>query len=252
MINTIRVKDVVGEVGHVHDLSPFSGTGTKIEVVQFFGKTSRPQMVWKREYSGLIRVSELALNNSGGIASSPGAFLFFKEMTALMFSVVLNGSQLMSSPEPEIKIQMKPLLLASEHSTTRQNEIDYIEGSSFTQKSFSSTRKQHKPFAPDSDAAVSNNSTPLGSQYASLLAEKAHDAAIFGPHITPPPSTVFGSDPTEAKECIVSSVVTFTKPDETAWASWLVRLRDLKEARAKQLSLDVLNKRSPNTMGSVS
>ncbi|THD21616.1 hypothetical protein D915_007626 [Fasciola hepatica] len=160
--------------------------------------------------------------------------------------------------EPEIQIQMKPLFLASENSMTRQNEIDYIEGASFAQKNFSSSRKQHKPFAPDSDTAQSGNSSVLsGNQYASLIAEKAHDAAIFGPQSVPPPSSVFGSDPTEAKERIVSSVITvkqlihprFKKPDDAAWASWVVRLREMKEMRAKQLSQDFQKKRPLNAVG---
>ncbi|KAG5447529.1 hypothetical protein CSKR_109061 [Clonorchis sinensis] len=142
------------------------------------------------------------------------------------------------SREQEIEIQMKPLVLASENETTRQNEIDYIEGSSFTQKSFSSSRSHPKPFAPDSSGPVASATK---SQYSSMLAERAHEAAIFGQLTTPPSSTVLGSDPSESKERLVSSVDTvkqlihpqFDKPDETAWNNWLVRLRKLKEARAK-------------------
>lgn len=37
---------------------------------------------------------------------------------------------------------LRPLMLSSDNELTRQNEISYIEGSSFTQKSFSSSRKQ--------------------------------------------------------------------------------------------------------------
>ncbi|KAA0198625.1 hypothetical protein FBUS_09040 [Fasciolopsis buskii] len=163
-----------------------------------------------------------------------------------------------SSEEPEIQIQMKPLFLSSENSATRQNEIDYIEGANFTQKSFLSSRKQNKPFAPDSATAQSiNSSIPADGQYASLLAERAHDAAIFGPQSIPPPSTVFGSDPSEAKERIVSSVGSvkqlihprFTKLDETAWSSWIVRLREMKEIRAQQLSRDFQKKKPLNAVG---
>ncbi|TGZ73656.1 hypothetical protein CRM22_001387 [Opisthorchis felineus] len=142
------------------------------------------------------------------------------------------------SREQEIEIQMKPLVLASENETTRQNEIDYIEGSSFTQKSFSSSRSHPKPFAPDSSGPIASATK---SQYSSMLAERAHEAAIFGQLAVPPSSTVLGSDPSESKERLVSSVDTvkqlihpqFDKPDETAWDNWLIRLRELKEARAK-------------------
>ncbi|KAF8565630.1 hypothetical protein P879_09187 [Paragonimus westermani] len=151
------------------------------------------------------------------------------------------------SREPEIQIQMKPLMLASDNDSTRQTEIEYIEGSSFQQKSFSSSRQLPRPFAPEaSSTGVSSagSNTSNRSQYNSMLAERAHDAAIFGQLTTPPPSSTLGSDPTESKERIISSVDTvkqlihsrFEKPDAAAWNRWLIRLSELKEARAKDVS----------------
>ncbi|CAL8107279.1 unnamed protein product [Calicophoron daubneyi] len=158
--------------------------------------------------------------------------------------------------EQEIQIQMKPLVLTSDNTDSRQSEIDYIEGTSFSQQSFSSSRKHHKPFASDDTSAQAGPQNSNG-QYASMLAERAHDAAIFGQLTTPPPSTALGSDPTESKERIVSSVDTvkrlihprLDKSDGSVWQTWLVRLSELKQARAEALSAQSQRKRTNGLTG---
>ncbi|CAH8830141.1 unnamed protein product [Trichobilharzia szidati] len=59
--------------------------------------------------------------------------------------------------DKELRIQMKPLVLASENDSNRQSEINYIEGSSFIQKGFSSSRKLATSFQmikPDSQSCL--------------------------------------------------------------------------------------------------
>ncbi|CAH8567674.1 unnamed protein product [Dicrocoelium dendriticum] len=155
---------------------------------------------------------------------------------------------------PEIHIQMKPLILASDNDGVRQNEIDYIEGSSFQQRGFSSSRSCPKLIAPSSSHTASSCAGPISgskSEYSALLNERAHESAIFG-QLSGPPTSTLGSDPTDSKENLVSSVDTvkqlihqrLEKSDETAWASWVLRLTVLKEARAKELAV-AAHKRRP-------
>ncbi|CAH8830138.1 unnamed protein product [Trichobilharzia szidati] len=132
--------------------------------------------------------------------------------------------------DKELRIQMKPLVLASENDSNRQSEINYIEGSSFIQKGFSSSRKLATSFQmikPDSQSCLAG----------------AHEAAIFGHSSVLLPSFL-GTDPAEAKERLVSSVDTvkqlihhtLDKSDSSAWNMWLTRLAEFKERRANMLS----------------
>ncbi|CAH8830135.1 unnamed protein product [Trichobilharzia szidati] len=143
--------------------------------------------------------------------------------------------------DKELRIQMKPLVLASENDSNRQSEINYIEGSSFIQKGFSSSRKLATMIKPDSQSCLAGVST--SSNYLTMIAEKAHEAAIFGHSSVLLPSFL-GTDPAEAKERLVSSVDTvkqlihhtLDKSDSSAWNMWLTRLAEFKERRANMLS----------------
>ncbi|XP_018647992.1 hypothetical protein Smp_019920 [Schistosoma mansoni] len=136
--------------------------------------------------------------------------------------------------------KLRPLMLSSDNELTRQNEISYIEGSSFTQKSFSSSRKQDTLLNPDS------YSRPAGvnsGHYSTMILERAHEAAIFGHSSVPLPS-ILGTDPAEGKDKIVSSVDTvkqllhhsLDKSDPSAWDAWLVKLAEFKAHRVNKIS----------------
>ncbi|TNN20707.1 hypothetical protein EWB00_003425 [Schistosoma japonicum] len=138
----------------------------------------------------------------------------------------------------ELRIQMKPLILSSDNELTRQNEISYIEGSNFTQKNFSSSRKQDTLINPDSHPRLQ------GGQYTSMISERAHEAAIFGHSSVPLPS-ILGTDPAEGKDKLVSSVDTvkqllhhsLDKSNlSTVWDAWLIKLSELKTQRANNIS----------------
>ncbi|CAH8443837.1 unnamed protein product [Schistosoma mattheei] len=135
---------------------------------------------------------------------------------------------------------LRPLMLSSDNELTRQNEISYIEGSSFTQKSFSSSRKQDTLLNPDSHS----RSTGVNSgQYSSMILERAHEAAIFGHSSVPLPS-ILGTDPAEGKDKLVSSVDTvkqllhhsLDKSDPSTWDCWLLKLAEFKARRANKIS----------------
>nr|CAH8827801.1 unnamed protein product [Trichobilharzia regenti] len=146
-----------------------------------------------------------------------------------------------SERDKELRIQMKPLVLASENDSNRQSEISYIEGSSFIQKGFSSSRKLATMIQPDSHSRLTG--VNISSSYHTMLAEKAHEAAIFGHSSVLLPSFL-GTDPAEAKERLVSSLDTvrqlihhtLDKSDSSAWNMWLTRLTKFKERRANMLS----------------
>ncbi|CAH8479777.1 unnamed protein product [Heterobilharzia americana] len=159
--------------------------------------------------------------------------------------------------DKELRLQMKPLVLASDNESSRQNEISYIQGSSFTQKSFSSSRKETAIINPDRYSRSIGSISASSGHYSSMLSERAHEAAIFGLSSVPIPS-VLGTDPSEAKDRLVSSMDTvkqlmhhsLDKSDSSVWDTWLVKLTSFKERRANILpSTTNIQKRRINGIG---
>ncbi|VDO00666.1 unnamed protein product [Rodentolepis nana] len=80
-----------------------------------------------------------------------------------------------------MKIQLKPLVLASDNEKLRNQDINFIESSSFVQTEFRSSRGNKNVFkSPESTGGGLNAVTGTSGEYDTLVRERAHEAAIFG------------------------------------------------------------------------
>ena len=67
-------------------LSPFFGSGIKTDFFQSFGQVLVFHIRWQMMVSILAAASPAALNNSIGMLSKPGDFLFVKSLSAFLIS----------------------------------------------------------------------------------------------------------------------------------------------------------------------
>uniref|UniRef100_A0A0V0J9Y7 Uncharacterized protein n=1 Tax=Schistocephalus solidus TaxID=70667 RepID=A0A0V0J9Y7_SCHSO len=144
----------------------------------------------------------------------------------------------------DIKIQLKPLVLASDNEKLRSQDIAEVESAGFVQTAFCSSRKTPQPLAPVSSGGL-NTIRSSSSQYGQMVNEKAHEAAIFGTGSVDSllsrdfGAAALGGRPNEARENLVSVLDTIKdimhprlkKCKETAYQEWAIRLKELQKAR---------------------
>ncbi|VDM15714.1 unnamed protein product [Hydatigera taeniaeformis] len=154
-----------------------------------------------------------------------------------------------------IKIQLKPLVLASDSERLRNQDIDFIKTSGFVQTAFRSSRSgdQASAFKVPSDMGSSGTAAGLNTvsvasgQYEALVRERAHEAAIFGiGHSQPLDSLCLGARPSDdggggsdggqkfvPTTQVVKEIVhpCLKKNKALAYREWAARLNDLANAR---------------------
>ncbi|KAH9284420.1 hypothetical protein ECG_03266 [Echinococcus granulosus] len=158
------------------------------------------------------------------------------------------------SPESPsgIKIQLKPLVLASDNEKLRNQDIDFIETSGFVQTAFRSSRSGDQTFKVPSETSSTggvglNTVSAASGQYEALVRERAHEAAIFGTgHSQPLDSLCLGARPSDdgggggdggqklvpTTQVVKEIIHPRLKKNKTlAYREWAARLNDLASAR---------------------
>nr|CDS26814.1 expressed conserved protein [Hymenolepis microstoma] len=141
-----------------------------------------------------------------------------------------------------MKIQLKPLVLASDNERLRNQDINFIESSSFVQTEFRSSRGNKNAFKSPSETTSGglNAVTGTSGEYDTLVRERAHEAAIFGTGRGQPLGTLpsdeggtgAGSKIVSTKEVVKEIIHPNLKKDKVAaYREWASRLNDLANAR---------------------
>ncbi|VUZ44892.1 unnamed protein product [Hymenolepis diminuta] len=141
-----------------------------------------------------------------------------------------------------MKIQLKPLVLASDNEKLRNQDINFIESSSFVQTEFRSSRGNKNVFKTPSETTSGglNVVTGTSGEYDAMVRERAHEAAIFGTGRGQPlgalPSDEGFADAgpkiVPTKEVVKEIIHPNLKKDKVAaYREWASRLNDLANAR---------------------
>ncbi|KAM3182737.1 hypothetical protein ACTXT7_011727 [Hymenolepis weldensis] len=135
-----------------------------------------------------------------------------------------------------------PLVLASDNEKLRNQDINFIESSSFVQTEFRSSRGNKNVFKTPSEATGGglNVVTGTSGEYDAMVRERAHEAAIFGTGRGQPlgalPSDEGFADAgpkiVPTKEVVKEIIHPNLKKDKVAaYREWASRLNDLANAR---------------------
>ncbi|KAM7535584.1 hypothetical protein Aperf_G00000090550 [Anoplocephala perfoliata] len=141
-----------------------------------------------------------------------------------------------------IKIQLKPLVLASDNEKFRNQDIDFIESAGFVQTSFRSSRRNDTAFKSPAEVSDGGLNAVRGTsgEYEALVRERAHEAAIFGTGRGRPLGALpsdetgvgYGQTIVPTTQVVKEIIHPSLKKDKvTAYREWASRLNDLANAR---------------------